>query len=104
MEKVENVELFDGDKSKTHVIVNTEWGAFGDDGQLDTIRTKYDLRIDENSLNRGKQKYVSNDLGEFFSVVLSKYIPSAFDIFQIRENDQWHVLGRDRSDDYRGFG
>lgn len=53
---MENVELFDGDKIKPHVIVNTEWGAFGDDGKLDAIRTKYDQEIDEDSLNPRKQR------------------------------------------------
>ncbi|KAF0760552.1 hexokinase type 2-like [Aphis craccivora] len=57
VEKVENVELFDGDKIKPHVIVNTEWGAFGDDGKLDAIRTKYDREIDEDSLNPRKQRF-----------------------------------------------
>ncbi|XP_060845114.1 hexokinase type 2-like [Rhopalosiphum padi] len=57
VEKVENVELFDGDKIKPHVIVNTEWGAFGDDGKLDAVRTKYDREIDEDSLNPGQQRF-----------------------------------------------
>lgn len=56
VEKVENAELFDGDKTKPHVIVNTEWGAFGDDGKLDAVRTKYDREIDEDSLNPGQQR------------------------------------------------
>ena len=38
-----------------HVIVNTEWGAFGENGELDFIRTKWDEAIDEASLNPGKQ-------------------------------------------------
>uniref|UniRef100_A0A2S2PT44 Phosphotransferase n=1 Tax=Schizaphis graminum TaxID=13262 RepID=A0A2S2PT44_SCHGA len=57
VEKVENVELFEGDKIKPHVIVNTEWGAFGDDGKLDAVRTKYDREIDEESLNPGQQRF-----------------------------------------------
>lgn len=56
VEKVENAELFDGDKTKPYVIVNTEWGAFGDDGKLDAVRTKYDQEIDEDSLNPGQQR------------------------------------------------
>lgn len=63
VEKVENTELFDGDRTKSHVIVNTEWGAFGDDGKLDAVRTKYDRQIDEDSLNPGQQRYVSAGLG-----------------------------------------
>lgn len=56
VEKVENVELFDGDKSKPYVIVNTEWGNFGADGGLDDILTEYDREIDRNSVNPGKQR------------------------------------------------
>jgi len=55
LEKIENVELFNGDKSKPYVIVNTEWGALGDDGTLNSFRTKYDLQIDNKSINSGKQ-------------------------------------------------
>ena len=54
-ERVENCELFYGDVTKPHVLVNTEWGAFGDDGALDFIRTEYDKDIDTASINPGKQ-------------------------------------------------
>lgn len=57
VEKVENAELFDGDKSKPNVIINTEWGAFGDDGKLKNIRTKFDKRVDDESLNPGRQLF-----------------------------------------------
>jgi len=56
VEKVENAELFVGDHSRPHVVVNSEWGAFGDDGKLDAVLTKYDRKIDEDSLNPGKQR------------------------------------------------
>ena len=57
MEKIENVELWDGDvNDPKQVIINMEWGAFGDDGALDDVRTEYDQAMDENSLNKGKQQ------------------------------------------------
>lgn len=62
MEKVENAELFDGQKTKNHVIINTEWGAFGDHGELNTIRTKYDEDIDRSSLNPGRQTYDKKEI------------------------------------------
>ena len=37
------------------MVVNTEWGAFGDNGELDFIKTKWDERVDEMSVNPGKQ-------------------------------------------------
>lgn len=56
VEKVTNAEMYDGPSDgKEHVLINTEWGAFGDNGALDFVRTEYDREIDENSINRGKQ-------------------------------------------------
>ena len=43
--------------AENHIIINTEWGAFGDQGELDFIRTKWDHQIDEESLNPGKQTF-----------------------------------------------
>lgn len=40
------------------MIINTEWGAFGDDGALNFIRTRFDKEVDEGSINPGKQLYV----------------------------------------------
>ncbi|XP_055307753.1 hexokinase type 2-like [Sitodiplosis mosellana] len=57
VEKVKNCELCDGTSKKENVIINTEWGAFGDNGALDFVRTKYDREIDEHSINRGRQIY-----------------------------------------------
>ena len=38
------------------MIINTEWGGFGDKGQLDFIRTKWDEAVDAGSLNPGQFK------------------------------------------------
>jgi len=58
VERLENVGLWDGDFDEPQqVMINTEWGAFGDNGTLDFIRTEYDRIIDENSLNPGRQLY-----------------------------------------------
>ncbi len=44
MQDIKNVELWDGDDDEPrHVIINTEWGAFGANGELDFIRTKWDM-------------------------------------------------------------
>ncbi|GFS79584.1 hexokinase-2 [Nephila pilipes] len=59
MAKLDNdVDLWDSDAVEPRqVIVNTEWGAFGDDGCLDFIRTQYDREVDRVSLNPGKQLF-----------------------------------------------
>uniref|UniRef100_A0A6G1SKM7 Phosphotransferase n=1 Tax=Aceria tosichella TaxID=561515 RepID=A0A6G1SKM7_9ACAR len=38
-------------------VINTEWGAFGDNGVLDFVRNKWDEDIDRQSLNTGRQKF-----------------------------------------------
>lgn len=56
MEKLDKVETWTEDRDEpSNVIVNTEWGAFGDNGVLEFVRTKWDLQVDANSLNPGKQ-------------------------------------------------
>lgn len=38
-------------------VINTEWGAFGDNGMLDFVRNRWDAEIDRQSLNVGRQKF-----------------------------------------------
>ena len=58
IEKLENVELWDGDYDEPQqVMINTEWGALGDDGGLDFIMTDYDRQVDKHSINAGRQIY-----------------------------------------------
>lgn len=54
MEEMRNIETVDGVEGR--MCVNMEWGAFGDNGCLDDIRTQYDNAVDDLSLNAGKQK------------------------------------------------
>uniref|UniRef100_A0A674F4P2 Hexokinase-2 n=1 Tax=Salmo trutta TaxID=8032 RepID=A0A674F4P2_SALTR len=53
MEEMRHLELVEGDEGR--MCVNMEWGAFGDDGALDDLRTDFDQDIDAGSLNPGKQ-------------------------------------------------
>ena len=60
VEDIGNVELYQGEKGDQRpreVVINTEWGALGNTGSMDFIRTEYDLMVDRNSKNRGKQVY-----------------------------------------------
>ncbi|VDM01430.1 unnamed protein product [Schistocephalus solidus] len=56
------------------VIINMEWGAFGEEGDLDTYLTPYDKLIDKESLHPGKQifeKMVSGMyLGELVRLII----------------------------------
>lgn len=47
--------MFDGISTKDDILINTEWGAFGDNGNLDFVRTEYDREVDTSSINPGKQ-------------------------------------------------
>lgn len=59
IEKLEKVGTWKGDYDEPkQVIINMEWGAFGDNGRLNFIRTKYDEEVDLSSMNPGKQMYV----------------------------------------------
>lgn len=53
MEEMQNVELVEGDEGR--MCVNTEWGAFGESGELDDFLLEYDHVVDETSLNPGQQ-------------------------------------------------
>lgn len=71
VEKLENVGLWDGDyNDPKQVVINTECGAFGDNGCLEFIRTEYDRAIDQNSLNPGRQLYDLPFISPLFSVCI----------------------------------
>lgn len=56
MESLDNVPKWDGDQNEPRqVIINTEWGAFGDNGSWNHLRTKYDEQVDRESINPGMQ-------------------------------------------------
>uniref|UniRef100_A0A2K5XID1 Hexokinase-2 n=1 Tax=Mandrillus leucophaeus TaxID=9568 RepID=A0A2K5XID1_MANLE len=53
MEEMRHIDMVEGDEGR--MCINMEWGAFGDDGSLNDIRTEFDQEIDMGSLNPGKQ-------------------------------------------------
>lgn len=65
MERVENVHRMHRNNDhplnyhheQMTTVVNTEWGAFGDNGTLDFIRTRWDNDIDLASEHPGRQKF-----------------------------------------------
>lgn len=65
-------------ENKKEMLVNTEWGAFGERGLLDFIMTEFDHAIDENSINPSKQpfeKMISGMyMGELARLVLEKLV------------------------------
>ncbi|XP_076990799.1 hexokinase-2 isoform X1 [Tamandua tetradactyla] len=74
MEEMRHIDLVEGDEGR--MCINMEWGAFGDDGSLNDIRTEFDREIDMGSLNPGKQlfeKMISGMyMGELVRLILVK--------------------------------
>lgn len=56
METMDNVQMYDDETpGPNQVMINTEWGAFGDNGVLDFMRTDWDDEVNTYSLNKGRQ-------------------------------------------------
>lgn len=70
-----DVEEFEHDGYPDEMIINTEWGGFGDCGELDFLRTEFDKEVDKNSMNPGRQlfeKMISGMyMGEIVRIVLA---------------------------------
>lgn len=59
MESLNNVPKWTGDcNDPREVIINTEWGAFGDNGSWNHLRTAFDEKVDKESINPGMQMQV----------------------------------------------
>lgn len=81
VEKTKNVECAvpgNYNPDKPHMLINTEWGAFGEGGVLDFVVTEFDQAIDDNSINPKKQlfeKMISGMyMGELARLVLEKVV------------------------------
>uniref|UniRef100_A0A8C4RF78 hexokinase n=1 Tax=Erpetoichthys calabaricus TaxID=27687 RepID=A0A8C4RF78_ERPCA len=74
MEELRHIDLVEGDEGR--MCINTEWGAFGDDGSLEDFCTEFDRDIDLASINPGKQlfeKMISGlYMGELVRIILVK--------------------------------
>ena len=87
VEDIANVELYEGEVgSRREVVINTEWGALGNTGSLDFIRTRHDHLVDSNSKNLGRQVYEKLIRWEGRGEAWKRSI--------IREIFQWNVPGR----------
>lgn len=98
IERLENVELWDGDWDEPQqVIINTEWGALGDDGSMDFMKTEYDRKVDKHSINPGRQTYekmISGMyMGEIVRLVLVKLCKHGL-LFGGRGSEELQTMGR----------
>lgn len=97
VEKLDKVELWDGDHNEPQqVVINLEWGAFGDAGCLDFIMTEYDRDIDNHSINKGKQvfeKMISGMyMGELAGLALRKLCREGL-LFKGKGSDRFFERG-----------
>jgi len=75
LEDIDNVGTWDGDNNEPkHVIINTEWGAFGNQGELDFILTKWDREVDRESINPGKQLFEKMISGMYMGEVVRQVL------------------------------
>lgn len=76
-----------GRRGAKKVCIDIEWGAFGDKGSLDFIRTKFDDRLDRTSLLPGGYTYVEicfAYLLTYFPYQVNQLIHSFLTIFLIK--------------------
>ncbi|KAH0515877.1 Glucokinase [Microtus ochrogaster] len=94
MEEMQNVELVEGDEGR--MCVNTEWGAFGDSGELDEFLLEYDRMVDESSANPGQQLYEKliggKYMGELVRLVLLKLVDENL-LFRGEASEQLRTRG-----------
>ncbi len=81
VEDMSLVELYEGDRPERRpaVVINTEWGAFGNTGSLDIIRTEYDLKLDKESVNPSRQVYEKLISGMYLGELARLVIVDAID-------------------------
>ncbi|XP_071338161.1 hexokinase-2 isoform X1 [Trachinotus anak] len=95
MEQMRNLDMLDGDEGR--MCVNTEWGAFGDDGALEELRTDIDRELDAGSLNPGKQlfeKMISGMyMGELVRLILVRMTKEQL-LFQGKTTAELLTTGR----------
>ncbi|XP_015191016.1 PREDICTED: hexokinase-1-like [Polistes dominula] len=78
LERADRVEHWEPERhGEREVVIDIEWGAFGDNGVLDFIKTDFDRENDANSLLVNSftfEKYIGGKyLGEIVRIVLTKF-------------------------------
>jgi hexokinase len=79
VENVDNVEKWTGIKHESPmVVIDIEWGAFGDNGSLDFIKTEFDKEIDLHSNHVGsftfEKLFAGHYIGDLARLVMLKLV------------------------------
>lgn len=67
---IENLENEEDGNAEGQMCINTEWGAFGERGELEDILTVYDRTVDRNSINPGCMLYEKMISGMYMGEVV----------------------------------
>ncbi|XP_070696446.1 hexokinase HKDC1-like [Pempheris klunzingeri] len=67
-------EKMEEDAEIQKMCINTEWGGLGDDGSLDDIITPYDIEVNQNSVNPGKQRFEKLTSGMYLGEVVRQVL------------------------------
>lgn len=81
LEKVERIERWESGSKEglEYVIVDPEWGAFGDNGSIDFIKTEWDRILDENSLLPASFTYEKYFAGKYFGELVRIVFTSLYE-------------------------
>ncbi|XP_075216060.1 hexokinase-4-like isoform X2 [Lycorma delicatula] len=79
LERADRVHHWESERhGEKEIVIDIEWGAFGDNGVIDFIKTDYDYEVDDNSLIKRSftfEKYIGGKyLGEVVRVILVRLI------------------------------
>ncbi|KII62862.1 Hexokinase [Thelohanellus kitauei] len=55
LEKITEISKWQGPSTCDSVVINTEWGSFGENGELNRYSTEVDALVDKESINPGRQ-------------------------------------------------
>ncbi|TRY63078.1 hypothetical protein TCAL_11505 [Tigriopus californicus] len=73
VENCRNIKAIPGEL-EGDMIVNTEWGAFGEKGEMDFIRTKWDRVVDQASINPGQQIFEKMISGMYLGALVRQVL------------------------------
>lgn len=100
IENVDKIETLEGDEyfgDDKQMIINTEMGAFGENGSIDFIRSRYDEEVDKTSINVGKQIFEKMISGLYLGEIVRLMILDLIDreilfVDEMKRNTYRHAL------------
>jgi len=81
LEKVQRIQRWESGSKEglEYVVVDPEWGAFGDNGSIDFIKTEFDKILDANSLLPASFTYEKYYAGKYFGELVRIVLHSLYE-------------------------